>query len=41
MVVEAIPTPALAFAKLSPAVLTTFNTPPYERYDAAVNQYSF
>jgi len=38
MVVEAIPTAALAFCNVEPAVLTTFKIPPYERYDAALNQ---
>ena len=40
-VVDAIPTPALAFPKSSSSALTTFSTPPYDRNDAALIQYSY
>ena len=34
-------TAAFALFKLVPSVLTTLRTPPYERYEAADNQYSY
>ena len=39
--VEAIPTPALPFVRLSSFVLTTLRTPPYERKEEALIQYSY
>jgi len=39
--VLAAPTPALALFKVEPPVLTTLRTPPYERKDEALIQYSY
>ena len=46
LLVEAIPTPpigapAFALLRVAPSALATFRTPPYERKDDALNQYSY